>query len=609
MIYTFNEEDALRFAHEQNISTRRHGDELQFSECPYCHSRDKSRPFSISLATGQFTCLRASCGRRGNMITLAKDFGFSLGYAADEYHRIRTKAFRTLETPAEGLVASKTALQYLTGRGISPEVVVSYRITRSQKDENVLVFPFYDEAGKLTFVKYRNTAYQKEDGGSKEWCEPDCKPILFGMDHCKSENRTLILTEGQIDSLSVTTAGYDNAVSVPLGKNGFTWLPHCWDWLHRFDRLIVFGDLENGKMSLLEEMRLRFPGTILHVRDEDYQGCKDANELLCRFGVEAVRRAIDNAAADPDENLMDLAAVAPEDMEKRECIASGLRGLDRVLGGFALGTLVLLTGERGKGKSTLGSQFLCQSLLQGYPVMAYSGELTHANFREWIDRQLSGTEVVPYKTERGFSDWTVTKEKREQLAQWYGGRAFIYDAGSLAEAARGQGESGGLLSAIERAAMRYGIKVFLVDNMMSVLLSGDLGPDLNNTQSAFVAALAALCRRYGILIFLVAHPRKQQEAMKFTNDAVMGSGNITNLADVVLNYTDRGAEESGCTRLLQLTKNRATGECCDIPLWYDRASKRISEKPGDFTWARRIITIADFQEEKEKDGEKDDLPF
>ena len=64
------------------------------------------------------------------------------------------------------------------------------------------------------------------------------------MNNCNLENKTLILTEGQLDSLSVTECGFENAVSVPTGMNGFTWVPHCWDWVHNFEKIIVFGDLD-----------------------------------------------------------------------------------------------------------------------------------------------------------------------------------------------------------------------------------------------------------------------------------------------------------------------------------------------------------------------------
>ena len=116
--------------------------------------------------------------------------------------------------------------------------------------------------------------------GSKEWTEANSKPILFGMNHCNFDNKTLVITEGQMDSLSCIEAGVENAVSVPLGALGFTWVPNCWDFLCKFDTLVVFGDHEKGHITLLDELEQRFDGIVKHVREDDYLDCKDANELL-----------------------------------------------------------------------------------------------------------------------------------------------------------------------------------------------------------------------------------------------------------------------------------------------------------------------------------------
>ena len=86
-LYEFNPDDAYRFAKQAGAETWKKGDELNFKFCPYCHggSNHDKGTFSISLMTGQFKCLRASCGATGNMLTLHKDFGFDLGSDISEY--------------------------------------------------------------------------------------------------------------------------------------------------------------------------------------------------------------------------------------------------------------------------------------------------------------------------------------------------------------------------------------------------------------------------------------------------------------------------------------------------------------------------------------------
>ena len=143
-------------------------------------------------------------------------------------------------------------MEYLQSRGISEDIARKYEITIKDGTDNILVFPFFDEKGNLQTIKYRKTDFDKSKDKNKEWFEANCKPILFGMKQCSEDKDRLIITEGQLDSLSVSEAGIDNAVSVPNGAKGFTWIPYCWDWVTEFDEIVVFGDCENEKIKLLE---------------------------------------------------------------------------------------------------------------------------------------------------------------------------------------------------------------------------------------------------------------------------------------------------------------------------------------------------------------------
>ena len=368
--YKFDKEHAFNFANAINAKCREEGKELKFVYCPYCmggSNKDK-RTFSISLETGMFECKRASCGAKGNMITLAKDFAdfFHLPREIDTYYRISPADNYKRWKNAKRITESKdAAVRYMASRGISEAVTRQYEITVKADDENILVFPFKDENGELQFIKYRNLNFHKgESQGSKEWCEKNCKPILFGMNHCKDFG-TLVITEGQIDSLSCAEAGIRNAVSVPTGKNGFTWKPHCWNWMTKFDEVVVFGDNENGEITLAKEIGSFFPKTVRIVRTEDYHGFKDANDLLKAEGPDALVNAVKNAEPKISEAIKDLSIIEAKDFSKLPTIKSGVEKLDESLGGgFHFGELIVLTGKCGEGKSTFASMCVAHALKQ-----------------------------------------------------------------------------------------------------------------------------------------------------------------------------------------------------------------------------------------------------
>lgn len=59
--------------------------------------------------------------------------------------------------------------------------------------------------------------------------------------------------------------------------------------MSKFEEIIVFGDFEKNHITLLEEVARRFPCRIKHVREADYRNCKDANEMLQKYGTECIR--------------------------------------------------------------------------------------------------------------------------------------------------------------------------------------------------------------------------------------------------------------------------------------------------------------------------------
>ena len=576
-IYEFSQEDAYRFAREQFVETKTKGNELQFKYCPYCHGgqggKDKGT-FSIDLTTGKFKCLRASCNAHGNMITLSRDFNFSLGNQVDEYYKSQ-KRYRRFKRPEKPIEPLEPAVEYLKKRGISSETAKKYEITIKQETNNILVFPFYDEKGELQFIKYRKTDFDKEKDKNKEWCEKDCKPILFGMKQCNEKFDRLVLTEGQLDSLSVAEAGIENAVSVPTGANGFTWIPYCWDWLTKFEEIVVFGDCEKGKITLLDDISKRFPNKVKHVRESDYLKCKDANEILLKHGPDAIKKAVDNAIALPVNKVLSLADVENVNIFELQKLKTGLKELDDTLyGGIPFGIVCLVAGKRGDGKSTLTSQIMGQAVEQGYNTFAYSGELPNYLYKSWFDFQIAGRNHITENNKDGRINRFITNPNQKLINDWYREKAFIYDNRIVED-----DEQEDLLKTITQAIMQYGIKVILIDNLMTAMyIDEKQGSDKYDQQGRFVRALTKIALQYDCLILLVAHRRKNSFTTD-ANDEVSGSGDITNLAGMVLSY-DRGTDKEGLRpdqRKLIIAKNRLFGKINlnGIVLDYDEKSKRI----------------------------------
>lgn len=574
--YEFKREDAERFASSVGIKTTQIGDELVFRYCPYCRQkstgRDKNK-FSINLKTGQFNCFRSSCGAHGNMITLAKDFDFKLSKDFEAYYRPK-KQYRTFKKPEKPLEPKPTTLSYLETRGISKETAERYQVTTAKDRDNVLMFPFYDDKENLISIKYRKTDYNKEKDSAKEWFEKDCKPILFGMMQCNPDNKTLIITEGQLDSLSISESGIENAVSVPTGANGFTWVPHCWDWVNTFDRIIVFGDHEKGNITLLDEIEKRFSLEIFHIREEDYKGCKDANEILLKHGKEQIVKCINMAVPVPVKAVIELADVEDIDIFKLEKLHTGIKQLDRLLyGGLPFGGVHIISAKSGSGKSTFASQILVNAREQGFKCFAYSGELPNYLFKGWMDFQVAGrNHVFEYQNDLyGNKNYNVSQINRQIISEWYRGYMYLHDNRFV----EGQ-EMQSLLKITEQVIQQYGVRVILLDNLMTAMtMDKTRGADTYERQTDFVNKLRSIAVRHNVMILLIAHKRKNNFSQD-ENDEIAGSSNIANLAMLIMSY-ERGKDCEEDQRLLKVSKNRLFGkiDTDGFVLNYDEKSKRI----------------------------------
>lgn len=584
-LYEFDPYDVERFASYTGSRTKKVGNQLQFEICPFCHGESRSSKrdtytFAINLDNGLYNCLRASCNSHGNMIDLAKQFtDFKLNdqvsryLGQGEYRRSNYKPYKYhLEKPKD------EAVEYLKSRGINGDLCKKYDITM-MNDNKTLIIPFRDDEGVVWCVKYRNTKFRKDVDTMKEWFdvrkvknekgeyEKDIhslsKPILFGMYQCV-DFKQLVITEGQMDTLACVTAGIVNAVSVPTGQGGATWIPYCYDWMMKFDEIVVFGDCENGKVTLSDMIRNRFNRKrIKVVREEDYKGCKDANDLLLLHGKQAVIDAVNQAQTTFSKYIKRAIDIKYVDIDKLPKISTGIKKLDDILsGGFYHGQLVLLSGKKGNGKSTMASQFVVEALVQKKRVLIYSGELSDYRVKQWVDGQLYGK-------------IKLTNSEIAMCEDVYQDRFILYDNTVIDE------QPPKLLETIEDTIIKQDVKFVLIDNLMSGLRVR-ANDNLYQAQSEFVFSLARMAKQYDLVIMLVAHPRKSNGI--FDNDDVSGSADITNLADIVMSYDkDKDREEVEDLRILRVTKNRLTGKLGNIDMWFSDSSRRISDNQHDFT--------------------------
>jgi twinkle protein len=424
-----------------------------------------------------------------------------------------------------------TVEDYMSLRKISTKTL-DYCDVQQDKNNNV-VFHFYDSNDVLLLTKYRPSRKIK-DGEIKTWCQKDADTthLLFNMNRVDS-TRPLVITEGEIDLLSVIESGWTNAVSIPLGAGNLNWIEDNFDWIQQFEKIIIWADNDDAGIKMRDAATRRLgeyadcyyvdlPNE-LEVNGKKQQ-IKDANEVLYYLGKDKVISLIENATEMSIANIRDLSDVKPLDIEKIEGIKSGLKQLDKWINKFFLGTLTITTGSSGSGKSVWINQvYIAEALNQGYDSFLFTGELSVEQEQYWINLMLAGKSHIQVKNNHYR---IISPESQEKIKNWYKGRLFIYDNETDYSAKS-------ILKTMKELVRKKGIKVFVLDNIMTIDLECNHS-DIWMKQKEFVVKLVNFARRYNVLVHLVAHPRKLETTRRLTKYDVSGSGDITNLAHYVI---------------------------------------------------------------------------
>ena len=161
--------------------------------------------------------------------------------------------------------------------------------------------------------------------------------------------------------------------------------------------------------------------------------------------------------------VIDFSDIQDVDLDQIDGITTGIRPLDRYLMKLFQGTLNIITGINGAGKSSFINQIICQSLEQDKNVFLFSGELPNFQTKNWLNSVLAGQRHIE---ERHFQDATYYKvrpEAKREIDEFYRGRLYIYEDGR-------SNRMTDLLKTMEDSVRKYGTKLLILDNLTAINL-------------------------------------------------------------------------------------------------------------------------------------------
>ena len=597
------DENALIIAQELDIHDF---DEQNLRCCCPFHQEDHAS-FIYNKKTFSFHCFGA-CARNYDILDVFIYKGmtylqacqklFDLAGVKYSFGELGVKTKHQYKYPKEVPIGDKSKIySYFQTRCISAKTL-DYADVR-QDDEGNIVWNYYDTNDVLTMVKYRPSRKVRK-GENKCWCQKnaDTSNLLFNMNRI-NVNSPLLICEGEPDCLSAIEAGYTNTVSVPLGSSNYHWIEENWDWLEQFDSIIVCSDNDEAGIKMQKEVVYRLGSWRTKVVEippfvERENGktlpVNDLNEALYFFGKDKVLEFILNAKDSPVPGVVDFSDIQDVDLDQIDGVTTGIKPLDRYLMKLFQGTLNIITGINGAGKSSFINQLICQSLEQDKNVFLFSGELPNFQTKNWLNSVLAGQR---HMDERHFEDsvyYKVKPEAKKEIEDFYRGRLYIYEDGR-------SNRMTDLLKTMEDSVRKYGTKLLILDNLTAINLECS-DDNKYNKQSELIMQLISFAVKFNVIVLLVVHPHKIDTMRRLNKMDVQGISAIIDLAHRIISlYRVSEKDKQGEPKLngsgwrikpvkedvlIDILKDRMLGfEGRSVGVYYDQPSRRFFTNEAD----------------------------
>lgn len=478
----------------------------------------------------------------------------------------RPKRRRSWRTP-RGVVRD----YLMEERNLSAAAIEAYKVIEDDRHRSV-IFPFLRD-GEFIFCKYRDIDPDARGRKVTGITEKDLQPILFGWQAIPENTREVVITEGEIDALSMWDYGHP-ALSVPQGAgkgSKHAWIEHEYHHLERFERIYLVMDRDEEGRIAVADLVDRLGRHRCYVVELPR---KDVNECL-QDGV---------AKEEIDRCLAAARTVDPAELRSAKEFCAEVIDLFHPPGGeppgyklpwpdyhdkvrFRRGEMTIWQGATSAGKSQLLSHALVDMMAQGARVCIASLEMAPRMQLKRMTQQVGGTN-------RPTPAFIVA------IHEWYDDKCWIFNM---------VGKSGidRLLEVFDYARARYGVDTFVVDSLMRI---GGIATDDYAKQEEAVFKLVSFAVQHEVHVHLVAHSRKGggMESVVPDNEDVKGTSEIaSNAFNIFGVWRNRRVEEEQAEALRRFEKGEIDRDALEEALTKPAVILNVSkQRNGD--WEGKI---------------------
>ena len=426
-------------------------------------------------------------------------------------------------------------LQYWAGRCISEKTLAEFKVhfgnewmPQTKASMPVICFPYF-EKGEHINTKYRGEYASPETGKKQRAFKlvKDAKKIPYNLDAIASSKQCLIV-EGEPDVLSFSEAGYKTVCSGPNGSTekgvNLDWLDNSIDYFSNKDIIYLGLDNDAAGQNIQAELIRRLGSERIRLLVYP-EGCKDGNDVLTKQGADALLQLIDEAVEVP---LNDVLPAEQLHEKLMQFYLSGLKGglktgtlpnLDEVFSVYT-GQYIVWTGVPTHGKSEQVDQYVLGMCINNNLKAAYCSvenrpTEVHCDkiLRKITGKRINTSNLYDDKVKRGLS-WIYRNiyfiEKTEKTFTRDEVSRYTFDFDEMCQNSGYTLES--VLAAAAELVQRKGIRILVLDPYNKIPMKtakGIIGSPQYTTE--YLSAIDVFCRKFSVLIILVAHPTKMQK--------------------------------------------------------------------------------------------------
>lgn len=327
-------------------------------KCPLCIDRRKNKTDrSLSINKAELTYHCHYCEASG----VLRSRNDKMNDTTIQFFKKEKKEYKRPDKVVKIVdgMYSQPFIEYFNQRGISEETMKAVGITQEKErfgNVNIGCIGF----NFLLKGEVINTKYRTRDKKFKLISGAELIPYNIDSIHPSSynegEEKYALYTEGEIDCMTWVECGFSHAVSAPNGANAnMEYLDNYIDeYFEPLDVIYISVDNDRKGMEFRYELLRRFGSS--RCRIIDYPSpCKDINEVMVKYGREAVKECFNNYTEIKPEGIMELRDVETNlDFLFHNGFQAGVKigmpTIDQYLS-FRIGMLVVVTGVPTSGKA------------------------------------------------------------------------------------------------------------------------------------------------------------------------------------------------------------------------------------------------------------------